>query len=222
MVLINPDNPSGNYIPFNELNNVIRWCQEEGKNIIIDESFVDFADIDSKTKIDEISIIKDPILNKYRNLIVIKSLSKSYGIPGVRLGVLATGNEDIINEIKEDISIWNINSFAEFSLQIMEKYYKDYLNSISKIRKCRSILMKKLAEIEYIKPYESNANYIMCKLNGVSSKELCCRLLKRNIFVKDLSKKINDGNEYIRIAVRGEEDNQILINVLQELFDKTI
>lgn len=82
--------------------------------------------------------------------------------------------------------------------------------------------MKKLAEIEYIKPYESNANYIMCKLNGVSSKELCCRLLKRNIFVKDLSKKINDGNEYIRIAVRGEEDNQILINVLQELFDKTI
>ena len=222
LVLINPDNPSGNYIPFNELNNVIRWCQEEGKNIIIDESFVDFADIDSKTKIDEISIIKDPILNKYRNLIVIKSLSKSYGIPGVRLGVLATGNEDIINEIKEDISIWNINSFAEFSLQIMEKYYKDYLNSISKIRKCRSILMKKLAEIEYIKPYESNANYIMCKLNGVSSKELCCRLLKRNIFVKDLSKKINDGNEYIRIAVRGEEDNQILINVLQELFDKTI
>ena len=83
--MVNPDNPSGNYIPKNDMLRMISWARDKGIKIIIDESFVDFSDeINS-------SLIDQEILNQYPNLYVIKSISKSYGVPGLRLGVLASG-----------------------------------------------------------------------------------------------------------------------------------
>lgn len=215
LVLINPDNPSGNYIPLNDCIKLIKWAKEKNIAFIIDESFVDFADLTAEESYEDISLIKEDILNIYDNFYVIKSISKSYGVPGIRLGIMASSNEMIISMIKKDVSIWNINSFGEFFLQIKEKYDKAYATSLVEIRKSRENLIKALSLFSSLTVYPSQANYVMCKINGYSSAELAYKLARQNIFIKDLSHKIDDGNQYIRLAVRDEQDNFSLIETLK-------
>ena len=219
IVLINPDNPSGNYIPVNELKKLIDWCKSKGIKLVIDESFVDFADIPEGAAVKELSLLDDDILESYSELYVVKSISKSYGVPGVRLGILASSNTDVIADLKKDVAIWNINSFGEFYMQIMEKYNKDYVASLAKLRTARAKLVQGLENIPYIKVFPSQANYVMCELSGITGHELCCLLLKKDILIKDLTKKVGkaDGRQYIRLAVRDEKDNDALVAALKEV-----
>lgn len=114
-------------------------------------------------------------------------------------------------------SIWNINSLAEFFMQILDKYKNEYAVSLKQIRAERHRFYEKLCEIPSLKVYPSQANYFMCELRGgCSSAELAGKLLKRNILIKDLTGKIRDGKQYIRIAIRTEEENSRLIEVLRE------
>ena len=219
IVLINPDNPSGNYIPVNELKKLIDWCKSKGIKLVIDESFVDFADISEGAAVKELSLLDDDILESYSELYVVKSISKSYGVPGVRLGILASSNTDVIADLKKDVAIWNINSFGEFYMQIMEKYNKDYVASLVKLRTARAKLVQGLESIPYIKVFPSQANYVMCEPSGITRHELCCLLLKKDILIKDLTKKVGkaDGRQYIRLAVRDEKDNDALVAALKEV-----
>lgn len=93
-----------------------------GIKLIIDESFVDFSE-DFQNN----SLLHNDILEAYPDMTVIKSISKSYGVLGLRLGVLASSDTTIINRIKKEVSIWNINSFGEYYMQIFGKYSKDYI-----------------------------------------------------------------------------------------------
>lgn len=211
LLIVNPDNPSGNYIPKADLLKLIEWAKEQKIQLVIDESFVDFADEEDST------IIIQDILDENKHLYVMKSISKSYGVPGLRLGVLASGNTELIAYMKKDVSIWNINSFAEFYMQIEEKYKKDYVESLKKIRAERTRFQNELAEISEIRVILSQANYVMIELES----EILARnltkllLLKYNLFVKDLSSKMN-GKQYLRFAVRNTEDNNKLISALRK------
>lgn len=210
LILINPDNPSGNYIPKKDLLRLIKWAKEKSIKIVIDESFVDFAEGDDNTLIDS------EILNNNSNLYVMKSISKSYGVPGLRLGILASGDIETIQNMKKDVAIWNINSFAEFYMQIYEKYKKDYQLGLEKIRSERNRFQSELSKIKGIKVIPSQANYIMIELiNGMTSNELTKLLLvNHGLFIKDLSKKLTNG-QYIRVAVRNTEDNNKLLESLK-------
>lgn len=217
IILINPDNPTGNYIPHYDLLKLVRWCKQENVKLIIDESFVDFS-TEEISEINSLTLINDQILNIYDGLYVVKSISKSYGVPGIRLGVMASSNTDIITELKKSLPIWNINSFGEFYMQIFEKYRKDYLTSLEEIKASRENLFVKLNQISFLKALPSQANYIMCEVTEkYTSIVLAYKLLEYNILIKDLSPKINNGKQYIRIAVRTFEDNKKLIDALQNL-----
>ncbi|SFG75661.1 Histidinol-phosphate/aromatic aminotransferase or cobyric acid decarboxylase [Lachnospiraceae bacterium C7] len=218
LILINPDNPSGNYIEKENIIKLIEWAKEKAISLIIDESFVDFVDCKSTKKLGNLSCINEETLNMYEKLYVIKSISKSYGVPGIRLGVLASKDEKMIEYIKRSVPIWNINSFGEFFVQITGKYEKDYAKSLAKIKKSRVKLYKELDKIEYLRVIPSQANYLMCEVIGKTSKEICIALLKKDVFIKDLTQKIGDGKQYIRIAVRNEADNKKLLNILRDLF----
>lgn len=213
-VLVNPDNPSGNYIPKQDLLKLVDWARAKNINIVIDESFADFADEAENT------LILQNILSSNPHLYVMKSISKSYGVPGLRLGVLASGNEEVIANMKKDVAIWNINSFAEFYMQIAEKYKKSYVSGLEKFRAERSRFKAELDKISGVRVIPSEANYFMAELTGeITSKALTIELLKKyNIIIKDLSSKINrDGKQYVRIAVRNTEDNNILAAALSEI-----
>lgn len=206
LVLINPDNPTGHCLREDEIRLLLQWSKDSGINLIVDESFLDFAD-------DEESLLSEQMLNDNQNLYVVKSISKSYGVPGLRIGILASGNTDMIRRLKKNLSIWNINSMAEFFMQILDKYKNDYADSLRKIKAERKHFFEELCKIGCLKVYPSQANYFMCEiLNGISSEELAARLLRENILIKDLTGKIHNEKQYIRIAVRTEEENRRLVN----------
>lgn len=214
LVLINPDNPSGNLILKEGLINLIEWTKNNNVNFILDESFVDFAE-------ESFSMISEEIINKYPNLIIIKSISKSYGIPGIRLGILVSSNEKIINSIKKDISIWNINSFGEFWLQIADKYKKDYIDGLDKLKNTRKKFINDLNQINSIRVIPSQSNYVMVEIKDkYSARELTINLYtKYNILIKDLTNKTKATNkQYVRLAIRNDEDNNLLVEKLKKEF----
>ena len=212
LLLINPDNPSGNYIPFDDLLELISWTKQKGLRFIVDESFVDFASIEGRY-----SLFDNEILASNAHLIVIKSISKSYGVPGFRLGVLASGDTGMISKLKKDVAIWNINSFGEFYMQIFEKYKTDYYRACDLFRKERESFFAALSEIPYLHVFPSQANYFLCEvIEKFTSHELAIKLLKYNILIKDCStKKAFNGRSFIRLAVRDRNDNDYLVHVLK-------
>ena len=215
LLLINPDNPSGNFISREDLFRLGEWTLNKNIRLIIDESFVDFSDSPENN-----SLLYNNILEKYSNLIVIKSISKSYGVPGLRLGILASSNIGLVKRIREDISIWNINSFAEFYMQIFNKYELDYKRACELFVKERNRFYKDLKQIEFLRVIPSQANYFLCEVTcKYSSRELAELLLsKYNILIKDCSaKSAFKEADYIRIAIRSTSDNQMLVNALKEL-----
>ncbi|UUD36804.1 aminotransferase class I/II-fold pyridoxal phosphate-dependent enzyme [Mycoplasmopsis equigenitalium] len=214
-VLINPDNPTGNYLPKTEVLQLIKWAKKNNIFFIYDESFSDFAD-----EIDN-TLIVDEYLDLYENMVIIKSISKSYGIPGFRLGVLASSNKQLIKQIKKDVSIWNINSFAEYYLQIYEKYKKDYLVALEKIKKSRQTFLAKLKTIKEIRVVPTQANYVTIELLKGTSKQICIDMLENDIFIKDLTPKIpNTKKQWIRVAVRDDIDNKIFTKAIKQYFKK--
>ena len=212
LLLINPDNPSGNYIPFNDLLCLVEWTKKKNVRFVVDESFVDFASVNG-----QYSLLDNAILSENTHLAVVKSISKSYGVPGFRLGVLASGNTELISKMKKQVAIWNINSFGEFYMQIYEKYHKDYIKACESFKEEREIFYKELQEISYLKVYPSQANYFLCRVKEkFTSNELALRLLKHNILIKDCgTKKAFDSGNYIRIAIRDRKDNHCLISFLK-------
>lgn len=220
LTLINPDNPSGNYIRRDDVLRIAQWCEQKNIRFIVDESFVDFADAEEET-----TYLGRDIIRKYPKMIVVKSISKSYGVPGIRLGVAASADEELIAAMKKDVSIWNINSFGEFFLQIQEKYKKDYKAALEKFYTVRKKYIEDLSDIDNLRVIPSQANYLLCEvLGGMGSTELTEILLNDyNILIKDLStKKGFNGQNYIRLAVRTGSDNDRLVAALNSILPRNI
>ena len=208
LVLINPDNPSGNYISYADCLRLADWCQARDIMLILDESFIDFST-------EHPTFLNNLILEKYDHLVVIKSISKSFGVPGLRLGILATSNAPLMTNLRRAVSIWNINSFAEFFLQILGKYEKSYQEAMDTFRAERSHFVSTLADISYLRIIPSEANYVLCEILAPHTpRELAIRLLKdHNILIKDCSVKCHAP--YIRLAIRDTKDNNQLIHALK-------
>lgn len=211
LVLINPDNPSGNYIPKQDILRLIAWTAERQIRFLLDESFVDFADEPDP------SMIKSDLLDRNPHLFVMKSISKSYGVPGLRLGVLASGDQTVIDSMKKDVAIWNINSFGEFYMQIAEKYQNDYEKSLILLREERARFEEELEQVAGVRVIPSQANFVMVELDEqISPKELLKTLLvKYDLLIKELTTKTN-GRNYLRLAVRNQKDNDTLIQALKK------
>ncbi|MBO4721825.1 MAG: aminotransferase class I/II-fold pyridoxal phosphate-dependent enzyme [Muribaculaceae bacterium] len=215
LLLINPDNPSGNFIHKEDVLGLAEWCQQRELRLIIDESFVDFTD-DYATS----SLLHNEILLQYPNMVVVKSISKSYGVPGLRLGVMASSDTELIATVKKDVSIWNINSFAEFYMQIFNKYEHFYKAACGKFIEERNRFAAELRKIKYLRVIPSQANYFLCEvIDRFTANELTEILMNRhNILIKDCNNKTGlQGMNYIRVAIRTSEDNDKLIKALQSL-----
>lgn len=212
LLLINPDNPSGNYLSKQEVQRLADWAEKNKVRLIVDESFADFADEEDAT------LLEQAILTNYPHLIVMKSVSKSYGVPGIRLGILAGDDKELIAKLKKEVAIWNINSFGEFYLQIYEKYAKDYKAAMAKFKKTRRIFAEALSGVPGLRVIPSQANYLLCELtDGTCATTLAENLLEENILIKDLStKKGFAGKNYIRLAIRDEQDNEKLVQALNK------
>jgi histidinol-phosphate/aromatic aminotransferase/cobyric acid decarboxylase-like protein/choline kinase len=215
LLLINPDNPSGNYISKADVLRLADWCGQHGMRLVVDESFVDFCE-DYATA----SLLDDAILEQHPNLVVMKSISKSFGVPGLRLGVLASADKVLISQMKQRVSIWNLNSFAEFYMQIYTKYERDYQKACARFVAERADFEQQLRKIPFLRVMPSQANYFLCEvLPPFTANEVVIRVLKHyNILTRDCSSKSGlNGRQYMRIAVRDHADNKRLVEALKSL-----
>lgn len=215
VILVNPDNPTGRFIEPQQLLEVLPVLEENNCSLILDESFVDFSLL-----FESGTVLLDSIISQHSNLIIIKSISKSYGIAGIRLGILASSDIDLLNKIRASLPVWNINSFAEKFLQKITYFQKDYWKSCRRLAKTREEFSHQLAA-SGVKVWESAANFLMVELSSkFSIVDFCDYMIKRNILVKALSGKpgIPEGN-YLRVSVKSDEENRDFIIALRSFLN---
>lgn len=218
IIIVNPNNPTGQLIPIEDILTLANKLNISKKRIIVDESFIDFSSNDSN-----LSLLDSKILGDYPNLIVIKSISKSYGVPGLRLGILASSDEDLLEQIRIKLPVWNINSFGEFFLQIFNKYEKDYRLSTRLFIAERERFFLELQKIPFLRIVPSSANYFLCevKLPYDSVKLTNMLISEDDILIKDCSTKQGfNQKSYVRIAIRDRADNNKLLECLVKLKNK--
>jgi len=210
-VVVTPNNPTSLLVPKADL---IRLAQKLGKHncmLIIDESFLDFAD-------DSDNITLEHEIQNFPNMAIIKSMSKAYGICGLRIGYMLTANSAFADSVREEVPIWNINGFAEEFLRILPRYRQEFEDSCEKVKSDRDIFYEKLCTIEGMTVFKPDANYIFCRLpdTALSGPEVTKRLfIEHNIYIKDSAGKTQpDATRYIRIASRTNEENSKLIEAL--------
>ena len=216
LMLINPDNPSGNFIAKADVLRLAQWCEQRRIRLVVDESFVDFSRDYACN-----SLLSDETLEQYPHMAVMKSISKSYGVPGLRLGILASADKALIARIKQEVSIWNLNSFAEFFMQIYNKHEREYQRACAKFIAERDSFEQQLRQVPYLRVMPTEANYFLCEvLPPYKASEIVIRMLKQhNILTRDCSGKpgLDPAKQYMRIAVRNHDDNTRLANALKQL-----
>lgn len=203
-VICNPNNPTGNVISRSEIEKILKT----GVITIVDEAFIDLCEEYSA----------QDLVEHYENLIILKGLSKTLGVAGIRIGYLLTTNKKIKDKVKEYLPIWNINSIAERFIELFPEFKEDYRNSIKKTTQDREYLFQKLREIPYLEPYESHANFILCKTD-IGSRNIAQTLFdKYNILIKcGLNQEVIKTDKYIRIGVRTKKDIDRLMPALKAI-----
>ena len=211
IVFVNPNNPTGTMLKTSWILKMIDTYPN--KFFIVDESFIEFSD--------ESSIINYLEDSSRDNVIVIRSMSKTYGLPGVRLGFIYSCNKKLISNIYSKIPIWNLNSLTEFFMEIILKNKRALEKSIEKTKIDRESFINSLNNLEFVeKVYNSGANFILFKTNSKLSNIDVSNYLIQNhlIYIKDVSSKFDSKtNTYFRVAVRNPKENNLLIKILQNI-----
>jgi len=211
-IVLNPNNPTSLAVPKADLTWLVEQLAERDILLIIDESFIDFMENAGEATMENETA-------RYRNLAIVKSLSKCYGIGGLRLGYLLTGNSQFASEVREEIPIWNINGFAEAFLRLSPRYRKEFAHSCELVRADRDELYRSLSTINGLTAYRPDANFVLCRLpeDAMSSQELTQKLfIEHNIMVKHCAgKTMPEADRYVRIASRTPKENQALVAALR-------
>ncbi len=213
-VVVTPNNPTSLLVPKADLIRLSEKLKPSKCILVIDESFLDFADNN-----EQISLEKD--IAKYPNIAILKSMSKAYGICGLRIGYLLTANTNLVTSVRNGVHIWNINGFAEEFLRILPQYKQEFKNSCKVVKADRDTFYENLCAIEGMTVFKPDANYIYCRLpdTALSGPEVTKRLfIKYNIYIKHNAGKTQpDADRYIRIASRTKEENASLIDALKDV-----
>ena len=212
-LLINPNNPTGILISRESMIHLLESLRHM-ELVLVDESFLDF------TSREPAPSIIDTIMD-YPNLIVLKSLSKTCGIPGLRLGYAVSGNPDMITSLRSEVPIWSINSLAQYFLEEIGYYQQEFAESCSQVRYATQSLYSGLQSVPYLRPYPTQGNFILAQvLQGMTATELTAHLFKEsNILINDCSGKRGLDSRFVRMASRTVEENAQLVQALQSLAD---
>jgi len=215
-VVVTPNNPTSMLITKPDLIRLAKKLETNNCMLIIDESFLDFAENpDQKSMEQEIE--------KYQNVAIFKSMSKAYGICGLRIGYMLTANSQFAEVVRDGVHIWNINGFAEEFLRLLPDYKQEFIASCKQVRTDRDSLYKKLRSIEGMTVFKPDANFIFCRLPDYaqSAPKITKKLfIEHNMYIKDCAGKTQpDSNRYLRIASRTETENCKLVKALINVMD---
>ncbi len=212
-VVVTPNNPTSLLVPKGDLVRLLEKLAGHDCMLIVDESFIDFASNGHQETLES-------DIAKYRGLAIFKSMSKAYGICGLRLGYLLTANRGFRDEIRQGLSIWNINGFAEEFLRLAPGYREAFAESCKLVRTERDEFFEDLSSIQDLTVYRPEANFLFCRLpDGAASGSDIARKLfvEHNIYIKHCQGKTMPGSErYLRVASRTQPENRRLVEALRE------
>jgi threonine-phosphate decarboxylase len=210
LLIINPGNPTGQFFPFDEMEDFLRGVKDL-ELVIVDESFIDFAG-------DPIPSLL-PIAERYSNLLLVRSMSKHCGVPGLRLGYCYSSNLYVLNRLRRFVPTWNLNTLAQYFLSLLPAtdaaYHEGRKRLIADVR----ALYSALKTIPRIDVYSTGANFVLFKIcNGITATELQSRLLaEHGMYVRDCSNKLGMDAYHIRVASQGREKDARLVEALRTL-----
>ena len=216
VIIINPNNPNGDYLPLDFMREILRNLAEI-ENIIIDESFLHFA-FESD---DFAPISYAPLFREFNNVILLKSMSKDFGIAGIRAGY-AIMNRHKVDSLLKNGYLWNSNGLSEYFFSIYGK--QDFRDKYEIVRKKyiaqTQEFFSDLAKIDGLKVYPSKANFALLELvNGVRANDFVIKMLLRyGIYTRTCNDKIGLNGEFVRLASRTKEENNIILDALKDLF----
>ena len=208
-LFIRPNNPTGTYMSKAELTHFLDAIPDLNL-VLVDESFIEFADAEaSPSALD--------LIFEYPNIMIVKSLSKNYGIPGLRLGYVATGDTDRLSALRADLPIWNINSLAQFFLEELKEYRWEYIESCVSVRDATQALYKELGTVPYLYPYPTHGNFVLCRvLDGRTAEEVTAGLFERSrVLINNCGSKHGLDDRFVRVACRTREENSKLVEALK-------
>ena len=218
IILINPNNPNGAYVNRTDLQYILNELSHLS-NIILDESFIHFAYED----LDLANMSFGEIVNDYPNLTVIKSMSKDFGIAGIRCGY-SIMNKSKVDDLLDNGYLWNISGLASyfFKLYAQPQFQKEYEVVRKKYIMNTMMLISQLSEINSITVYPSRSNFVLIELpDNISSFDFTIRLLlDYGVYVRDCSDKIGLEGNFIRLASRSFEENLVILDAIKQLLSK--
>lgn len=213
-IVVTPNNPTSIAVPKQDLVRLAQKLAGHDCQLIIDESFIDFT-----RDPDEFSMENE--IERYPHIAIFKSMSKAYGICGIRIGYLVTANLKFADAIRQGIHIWNINGFAEEFLRILPDFQGDFIKSCNQVKKDRDKLYENLKAFSQLSVYQPDANFIFCRLpdTGLNALQLTEKLfVDHNMYIKHcLGKTLAHGDRFIRIASRTELENTNLVDALASI-----
>lgn len=210
IVIGNPNNPNGEIIKKDKFIEVLSYCNDNKKRVIVDEAFIEFIGDMSKSLINYIE--------KYSCLVIIRALTKFYAMPGIRFGYGICSDKKYLEEIRKKQLPWNINTFAEFAVSEVLRD-SDYINkSIKWIKEERKFFLTELKKIElFERVYETSGNFVLCKLRNLSDEKLYELTLQRGLLVRKCGSYEGLNNRYIRLAIKDRELNLKVLQIFKSI-----
>jgi len=210
LLIINPGNPTGQFIPVEEMVEFMRQAQDL-ELVIVDESFIDFSG-------DTIPSLL-PFADQFTNLLIVRSMSKHCGVPGLRLGYCYSANLYILNRLRRFLPTWNLNTLAQYFLSLLPDNDAAYHESRKRLIDDVRHLQEDLRTVPHLDVYPTGANFVLFKVeNGITAKELQTRLLvEHEMYVRDCSNKLGMDAFHIRVASQGREKDTRLVEALRRL-----
>jgi len=212
--LCNPNNPTGQLTLKKDILALVNG--NSNSLVVVDEAFMDFVDDDEKY-----SVIKEaPLID---NLIVVRSLTKFYGFPGLRLGYLVA-NESIVNKLMQFKEPWTVNTFAQIAGHVAINDVEFAVNTRQYMSSEKAFLYDELSKIKGIRPFQPSVNFILVRIHNteITSSVIQNLLIKDNIIIRDCSNFVGLSDKYFRVAVRTREENQKLLSALNSIMDDVI
>ncbi len=210
LLVINPGNPTGQMIPLEEMVEFMHQVSDF-ELVIVDESFIDFAG-------DPVPSLL-PVADRFSNLLIVRSMSKHCGVPGLRLGYCYSGNLYLLNRLRRFLPTWNLNTLAQYFLSLLPSTDADYHEGRKRLIGDVACLYGALRTIPGLDVYPTGANFVLFKITtGLTAAELQSRLLAgHGMYVRDCSNKVGMDRFHIRVASQGREKDARLVEALREL-----
>jgi threonine-phosphate decarboxylase len=213
-IVVTPNNPTALSVSRAELLFLAERLHRHNILLVVDESFIDFAKDGTENTI-------QPFLEQFPNIVLIKSMSKVFGIAGLRLGYLLCSDLQVVESVRNALPIWNINGLGEAFLRTIGRYRGEFLASCERVKADRDELYEMLRCLPGIAPLQPDANFLLAKIEhpGLTGADLVQRLFQsHNILIKDCAgKSMQDADRYLRIASRTPAENRKLVEALKRL-----